>query len=105
LRLGSGKKGTPHVDVDFQRDVDGVDENEYGKPTKIAGRQAQLNPQRGVVNDQRCSAFVVHRPAATAKAATEIFEVIFDARVPSEELCARATELAQVIDATLPAAS
>ncbi len=98
---GPSSKGSPQVHLTFRRDDASVDD--YGDPTTIAGRRAWLHTRPGDNNPQRCTAYVVHRPAPSATAATEMFEIRVDAPRSREDLCARATELATAIEAKLPA--
>ncbi|MDQ4009758.1 MAG: DUF3558 family protein, partial [Actinomycetota bacterium] len=97
---GAAGEGSPHVYLRFRRDDANV--ADYGEPTTIAGKRAWLQTTAGINNPQRCMAFVVHRPAPSATAATEIVDIEVDAPGPPEDLCARAAELATAAVATLP---
>ncbi len=98
---GASSKGSPQIYLLFRRDDASV--ADYGDPTTIAGRRGWLHIFPGTNNPQRCNAYVVHQPAPSATAATEMFQIGVDAPGPREDLCARATELAIAIEATLPA--
>lgn len=97
---GAASKGSPRVELWFR--LDGASVGDYGDPTTIAGRRAWLHARAGVNNPERCTAYVVHRPAPSATVATEMFEISVDAPGSRADVCARATELAAAIDAKLP---
>ncbi len=101
---GATSTSSPQVRLGFRLD-DRIYEDEYGDPTTIAGRRAWLRTVPGNNNPQRCSAFVVHRPAPSATAPNEIIEIKVDAPGSSADLCARATELATAAVSNLPAPS
>ncbi len=98
---GAAGEGSPGVYLTFLLDDASVED--YGEPTTIAGKRAWLQTVEGINNPQQCRAYVVHRPAPSATAASEMFKIEVDAPVPPEDLCALATELATTIEAKLPA--
>jgi hypothetical protein len=74
-----------------------------GQPTTLSGRRAFVDPE--VDGPKTCLVSVVHRAYRNADgdAREEVVQVEVDGSRPNAELCSRATSLASVVAARLPA--